>query len=261
MNKKILVTGAKGQLGETIKEYYSKNIIGLDFFFLTKTELDITNKFLLDSFFNKNKFDYCINCAAYTNVEQAEKTPEIAFKINAEGVKQLAERCKLDNIILIHISTDYVFDGKKKDPYSVHDITNPINAYGKSKLIGEQYIQDILTKYFIVRTSWLYSKKHGKNFYKTILNKIKLKEQLIITNEQTGCPTDTVNLSRYIIDLIVEENNPFGIYHYCDNEVMTWYAFAKKILIENNLLDKARLKKGSNYRTLAERPKNSILKN
>ena len=167
----ILVTGANGQLGLTIKELFANNNLGLDFTFVTKEQLDITNKTALNNFFTKNHFDYCINCAAYTNVEQAEKTPEIAFKVNAEGVKYLAEVCKETNTTLIHISTDYVFDGEKETPYTVEDLPNPINEYGKSKLLGEHYIQESLSNHFIVRTSWLYSKKYGKNFYQNHFRK------------------------------------------------------------------------------------------
>ena len=184
MNKRVLVTGANGQLGKTINELFSKNEDNLKFTFATRAELDITKEANLKVFFRNNKFDYCINCAAYTNVEQAEKTPKTAYKVNAEGVKYLAEACKETDTVLIHISTDYVFDGEKTEPYTVKDKPNPINEYGKSKLLGEQHIQDILEKYFIIRTSWLYSKKYGNNFYKTILEKAKAEKELFITDEQ-----------------------------------------------------------------------------
>lgn len=256
----ILVTGANGQLGKTIHELYSKNKLGLDITFVTKQDLDITDKETIQSIFNQNKFDYCINCAAYTNVEQAEKTPDIAFKVNAEGVKNLAEACKVANTVLIHISTDYVFDGEKKEPYTIDDATNPINEYGKSKLLGEQYIQKLMSRYFIVRTSWLYSKKYGKNFYKTILEKAKIEKELYITDEQVGCPTNTANLSKYIYHIILSKNIEFGIHHFCDEKVMTWYSFALKTLSENNLINSVNLVKTSNYATFAKRPKNSILR-
>ena len=135
-------------------------------------------------------------------LNKLKKTPEISVKINAEGVKYLAKSCKTSDTILIHISTDYVFDGEKSESYTVDDIPNPINEYGKSKLKGEQYIQEFLKSYFIVRTSWLYSKKHGHNFYKTILEKTKTKAELSVATDQIGCPTDTVNLSRFLINLI-----------------------------------------------------------
>ena len=260
MNTKVLLTGANGQLGKTIEELYSKNELGLDFTFVTKKELDITKKKEINSFLTNNNFHYCINCAAYTNVEQAEKTPEIAFKVNAEGVKWLAKACKQTNTILIYISTDYVFDGEKKEPYTPSDVPNPINEYGKSKLLGEQYIQEIMDNYFIVRTSWLYSKKYGKNFYRTILEKAKKEDELFVTDEQLGCPTDTVNLSKYILGLIKEKKTNFGIYHFSDEKVMTWYDFAEQILLENHLKSKTELVKANNYITFAKRPKSSVLK-
>ncbi len=259
MNKKVLVTGVNGQLGLTFKELYKVNDKIIDFVFVTKSDIDITKEDELKQYFKLNRFDYCINCAAYTNVEQAEKTPKIAFQVNAEGVKNLAEACKENNTILIHISTDYVFDGEKEGSYAVNDIPNPINEYGKSKLLGEQYIQEISNEYFIIRTSWLYSKKYGQNFYRTIVDKAKQTKQLSVTDEQIGCPTDTVNLSQFLVSLIITKNNNFGIYHFRDDACMTWYDFAKQILKQNKLTDNVKLVKVKNYRTFAARPKNSIL--
>tara|TARA_R110002050_G_scaffold293182_1_gene449338 strand:+ start:8449 stop:9255 length:807 start_codon:yes stop_codon:yes gene_type:complete len=255
----ILITGANGQLGKTIHELYSKNKFGLDFKFVTKEDLDITEEEDVKIFFSKNSFDYCINCAAYTNVEQAEKTPDMAFKVNAEGVKNLASLCKENNVVLIHISTDYVFDGEKGEPYTPIDIPNPINEYGKSKLLGEQYIQEKLNNFFIVRTSWLYSKKYGKNFYRSIVEKAEKGEALSVTIDQIGCPTDTVNLAQYVFDLITDQKANFGIHHFCDKEVMTWYNFAKQILSENKLNNKTNLVEASKYITFARRPKYSVL--
>lgn len=259
MRTKILVTGAGGQLGKTIEELYAKNTINLEFVFVSRERLDITERESITSIFKIHNFDYCINCAAYTNVEQSEKTPEIAYKINAEGVKNLAEVCKTFNSVLIHISTDYVFDGEKKEPYTTADLPNPINEYGKSKLQGEKYIQETLERYFIIRTSWLYSKKYGNNFYRTILEKSKQEKELRITDLQIGCPTDTVNLTNYILSFIINEDKAFGVNHFSDKIAMTWYHFAKKILIENNMYQKISLVKMNNYRTFAARPKNSVL--
>lgn len=261
MMKNVLVTGANGQLGTTIKELFNENDIGLKFVFVSKEDLDITKKTDLTAFFKNKSFHYCINCAAYTNVEQAEKTPEIAYMVNAVGIENLSYACEENNIILIHISTDYVFDGEKEEPYNVNDETNPINEYGKSKLEGEKHIKKILTKYFIIRTSWLFSKKYGNNFYKTILKKAKTEKELLVTTEQKGCPTDAVNLSKFIIKLMNGNSNKFGVVHFCDEKVMTWYDFAEEILIENNLYHNVNLVKGQNYCTLARRPKNSALKN
>lgn len=260
MDKKILVTGANGQLGKTLKELYGINNHNIEFIFVSKSELDITQEESLKQYLSFNSFDYCINCAAYTNVERAEKEPKKAFQVNAEGVKYLAQSCKENNIILIHISTDYVFDGEKKEPYTIEDLPNPINEYGKSKFKGENYIREILQKYFIIRTSWLYSKKYGKNFYKTILRKAKTEKELFVTDEQKGCPTNTESFSNYIINLVLNKSEDYGIKHYCDENIMTWFDFAKLILLESNLSDKISLVKAKNYHTFAMRPKNSILK-
>ncbi len=256
----VLVTGANGQLGLTIKELFEVNNKNIDFTFVTKSELDIRDETKLKQYFTENYFDYCINCAAYTNVEQAEKTPRMAYEVNAEGVKHLAEACKVNNVILIHISTDYVFDGEKTEPYTIDDKPNPINEYGKSKLLGELYIQDILENYYIIRTSWLYSKKYGNNFYRIILRKAKEEKELFVTDEQMGCPTNTESLSNYIFDLIKDSGVKYGLYHFSDSIVMTWFDFAKQIL-NRSLYTDVKLAKAKNYRTFAARPKKSILRN
>jgi dTDP-4-dehydrorhamnose reductase len=254
---KVLVTGANGQLGNCFQKIALSNI-NCEFTFKNSKELDITNKKVVLSVLDMGKYDYCINCAAYTNVEQAEKEPEEAFKVNAEGVKNLALGCKNNQTSLIHISTDYVFDGEKEGPYTVHDIPNPINEYGKSKLLGEQYIMQVLERFVIVRTSWLYS-EFGKNFYKTIVEKSKTEKILNVTDEQLGCPTDANNLALYIMEKLSNQNIKYGIEHFTDGYSSTWYDFAKKILIEQKLQDKVQLVKGSNYRTFVKRPINSVL--
>ena len=256
-----MVTGANGQLAKTIKKQYHNNTEGIEFIFLTKKDLDITNKDLVKKAFTSTKFDYCINCAAYTNVEQAEKTPEIAFEINAEGARNIALSCKQTNTTLIHISTDYVFDGEKETPYKEEDLPNPINEYGRSKLLGEQHIQKTLENHFIIRTSWLYSKDFGHNFYKTVLSAVNSNKQLTIDNAQKGCPTNTVSLSEYIFQIIKAGTLTFGIKHFCDQEEMTWYEFAQRILIENNLNTRLSLVKEGKYHTFAKRPRNSVLLN
>lgn len=255
---RILVTGSGGQLGLTLEECAS-GFPEFIFDFKTSKELDITNKKELRVAFQNGKYDFCINCAAFTNVEQAEKQPQKAFNINAQGVKNLAEMCKDHKTTLIHISTDYVFDGEKKEPYIVGDITNPINEYGRSKLAGEKYIQEILPNHIIIRTSWLYSKKHGHNFYRTILKKAFDGEDLHITDAQFGCPTNTEALAKFILKQNMSGKTPFGIYHYTDGKPMTWYEFARQILDENGLTEKVNLVLDTNYRTFAKRPKNSVL--
>tara|TARA_R110002050_G_scaffold48356_3_gene112602 strand:+ start:180642 stop:181427 length:786 start_codon:yes stop_codon:yes gene_type:complete len=256
--KKILVTGANGQLGLSLKDI-ALDYPNYQFHFKNSLELDITKEKQIQEFFVKNNFNYCINCAAYTNVEQAEKTPEIAFKVNAEGVKNIAKVCKKFEVLLIHISTDYIFDGEKNEPYTIHDIPNPVNEYGKSKLAGEKYIQKILTNYYIIRTSWLYSKIHGENFYKTILEKAKKGEIIKITDEQVGCPTDTKNLANFILNQLISQKIKFGIIHFSDQAAMSWYDFACQILEVNGFNHYDLLVKDRNYRSFAKRPKNSVL--
>ncbi|MBU2900558.1 dTDP-4-dehydrorhamnose reductase [Maribacter dokdonensis] len=253
--KKVLVTGANGQLGQCLQKI-APSYKELNFIFKSSKELDITDILGIEEAFVKGNFNYCINCAAYTNVEQAEKTPDIAYKVNAEGVKNLANVCKSYKTTLIHISTDYVFDGEKDEPYTVKDVPNPINEYGKSKLLGEKHIQEIMDNYCIIRTSWLYNKTYGNNFYRTILKKAQKGEILHITNKEKGCPTNTVNLSKFVLDLIVKEYDEDKIHHYTDGEVMTWFSFAKRIIKERKLNSVIIPK---DYKTKVARPRNSVL--
>lgn len=257
--QKVLVTGANGQLGKTIQRLHS-NYPELEFIFTSTSDLDITDTQKVESVFKVHKPEYCINCAAYTNVEQAERESENAFAVNAEGVKNLALACKSYGTTLIHISTDYVFDGEKGEPYAVDDVPNPINEYGKSKLAGENYIKEILEKYFIVRTSWLYSKEFGKNFYRTILEKAKTEKEIFVTDQQTGCPTHTESLTQHLIGIIINNNKKYGIHHFSDDKVMTWYDFTLNIIKDNNLTEAVKVAKAENYRTFARRPKYSVLK-
>lgn len=255
--KRVLVTGANGQLGQCLQKIVA-SYPDLEFSFKDAEQLDITDPNNVHAVFDSTPFDYCINCAAYTDVEQAERSPEIAYRVNAEGVKNLALACKKHQAVLIHISTDYVFDGKKKEGYLPSDTPNPINTYGKSKLKGEYYIQEILNAYTIIRTSWLYS-EFGTNFYKTVLKKAKAGEKLQITDAQIGCPTHANNLAVYILEVINQDDAHKGIYHFTDGKAMTWYGFAEWILSQHNLLNSVKLVKDKNYRTFAERPKYSVL--
>tara|TARA_R110000796_G_scaffold77799_6_gene173845 strand:- start:22141 stop:22962 length:822 start_codon:yes stop_codon:yes gene_type:complete len=256
--KRILVTGASGQLGLSLQDLASE-YSEVEFVFKNSKDLNITDKEEVNKIFETRGFHYCINCAAYTNVEQAEKSPEIAHKINAEAVKNLALTCKHYDVTLIHISTDYVFDGEKGLPYTVDDQPNPINVYGKSKWEGEKYIQEILDKYYVVRTSWLYHKIHGNNFYKTILKKANKGEELHITDAQLGCPTNAVNLAKYLLTLVGKSNQQYGTYHFTDGKAMSWYGFALNILEENGLKNTTTIAKENNYRSFAKRPKFSVL--
>lgn len=255
---KVLVTGAGGQLGMTLQKYH-RDHPGIEWIFATSKDLDICNTGALAAVFKRHKPDYCINCAAYTNVEKAESEPKVAFKVNAEAVRDLALQCKGHNTTLIHISTDYVFDGTKDSPYTPDDKPNPLNVYGKSKLAGEQYIQEMLSNYYIVRASWLYSKEFGHNFYRTIKAKAERGEPLKVVDDQVGCPTNTVNLSYYLITLI---NNPVnsGIKHFCDGEVMSWFGFAQKIRKETTSQSTIQAVSSASFNQQAKRPFYSVLK-
>lgn len=257
--KKILITGANGQLGKCIQDAASE-FPDLEFVFASKKELDILDESALAFLFQKNQFTHCINTAAYTNVERAESEPEKAFAINAEAVKKLAQTCNENDVVLLHISTDYVFDGKKKSPYSETGTTNPINVYGASKLKGEQYIEEICDKYFIFRTSWLYS-QYGHNFLKTILKNSGASKQLTITTEQTGAPTNANDLAEAILNTIAQDSTAYGVYHFSNGGETTWYGFAKEILRQKGRLDDVNLAETNHYPTFAARPEYSVLDN
>lgn len=254
---KILITGAKGQLGKCIKDA-TGNYPEFDFLFASRELLNIESEKSISNIFKNNCFDYCINTAAYTNVEKAESDQENAFLTNAEGVKQLAKHCAKNNTTLIQISTDYVFDGKKKTPYTEEDTTRPLNIYGASKLKGEKYVQEICQSYYILRTSWLYS-QYGQNFYNTVLRFSKERKPLTVTTEQTGTPTNANDLAEAILAIIKINSKNYGIYNFSNQGEATWYDFAKEILIQTNQLTKSNLVKTDYYRTFAARPKYSVM--
>ena len=254
---KVLVTGANGQLGRCIKDA-AANFPELDFLFVSRGDLDIENEAAIQEVFTKNNFAYCINAAAYTNVDKAESEPEKAFQINAEAVRKLATICNQRDTVFVQISTDYVFDGKKTTPYKEVDATHPINVYGASKLKGEEYVKKICKKHFILRTSWLYS-QYEHNFYNSILKFAKEGRDLQITTEQTGTPTNANDLAKSILQIIISKSNKYGIYNFSNQGEATWYDFAKEILLQTNQLNSIKLAKTDHYRTFAARPKFSVL--
>lgn len=255
--KKVLVTGAGGQLATALQEVvHTRGLEGYTFY--TRDQFDIADPRQVEEMLTP-QLDFCINCAAYTDVEGAEKYPEAAMRINATAVGLLAERCKDCGIILIHISTDYVFDGAKVGPYTPKDTPNPINAYGRSKLAGEVLISKILKRYFIIRTSWLYS-GYGKNFYTTILNQARKGKDLYVTDVQKGCPTHARDLAEHIADLISSASENYGIHHFAGNRAMTWFDFAGKILSDNGLQGRVKVIRNNKSRSFAaRRPVNSVL--
>lgn len=230
--KRILVTGAKGQLGTTLK-LQTKRAYN-EWVFCGREELDITDPSSIASILEHQPFDFCINCAAYTNVEGAENELEQAQKLNVGGVQNLVSACNEKGVKLLHISTDYVFDGTKETPYVESDLPAPINQYGLSKLQGEQYIQQNSNAFYIIRTSWLYSKTLGGNFYNAILQKAKKGEALTVVDDQIGTPTNVEHLAEFLLKLIEKEPEQ-GLYHFSDEQPMSWYELAGQILNEHQL--------------------------
>jgi len=254
---KILVTGANGQLGNCIRDAAQQHP-ELDFHFTDRGMIDIDDANSVEHFFKNKEFDYCVNTAAYTNVEKAESHKKEAFLTNTEGAKHIAQACAKNDTILIHVSTDYVFDGKKDTPYTENDKVNPINVYGASKLKGEQYIRDICDKFFIFRTSWLYS-QYGHNFLNSMLRFADEQQDLSITTEQIGTPTNANDLAGAIIATMISRNENYGVYHFSNKGSATWYDFAKAIFSFSGQLENLKLEKTKHYRTFAERPSYSIL--
>jgi len=230
--KRILVTGANGQLGTTLKQ----QSLGSEdqWVFCGREVIDITDMHSITSFLEKQSFDCCINCAAYNKVDDAETEIDAAYALNLLAVKNLVAACNEKQITLLHISTDYVFDGTKKTPYVETDPTAPLNQYGKSKLQGEHYIQQKAKAFYIIRTSWLYSKTLGANFYSAILNKAKNGETLTVVNDQVGTPTDVIHLAEFLFQMIKKEPE-YGLYHFSDEQIMSWYDLAVAIVKEHQL--------------------------
>jgi len=254
---KILITGTNGQLGRCLQAV-SEKYPNYDFYFKNSKQLDITRKEQIDILFAQEKFDFCVNCAAYTAVDKAESDQENAFLVNAEAVKYLAETCKANNTTLIHISTDFVFDGTKGTPYTEDDLPNPINVYGASKLKGEQYIQEILNNYFIIRTSWVYS-EYGHNFVKTMLRLGTKRDEISVVNDQIGSPTYAGDLAKAIMEIISAKTTSFGLYHYTNEGTTSWYDFAKTIFEIKEIKIKVNPISSNNYTTQAKRPMYSVL--
>ncbi|MCT4603416.1 MAG: dTDP-4-dehydrorhamnose reductase [Marinifilum sp.] len=258
----ILVTGCNGQLGSEIKEL-STHYPNFKFVFTDVEELDITSFSEIESFVNGKNFRYLINCAAYTNVDGAEENRKMAKLLNAEAVKNLATISKQNNIIPIHLSTDYVFSGKGCKPYDEAEETAPQNVYGNTKLKGEIYLQKICPNHIIIRTSWLYS-PFGKNFLKTMMNLGKEKDELNVVVDQIGTPTYAYDLALCILHIIQKLENDncfknFGIYHYSNDGVCSWFDFATEIQIFSDNKCKINSIDSESFKTLAKRPHYSVL--
>jgi dTDP-4-dehydrorhamnose reductase len=261
----ILVTGANGQLGSEIQEANKKyNQMGekqVYFIFTDIDTLDISNSVSIKNFFQHNTIDYVINCAAYTNVDLAEKEVEKAYEINAQCVENIISAIKPYHIKFIHISTDYVFDGKSYIPYTEDMPENPNSVYGKSKLEGEKIALNY-HETIIIRTSWLYS-SFGKNFAKTIHQLCNQREELNVVFDQVGTPTYARDLAFAIFKIIEQSeiNNNFkaGIYHYSNEGVCSWYDFARAIALKSYSKCKINPIETKDYPTPAQRPYYSVL--
>lgn len=237
----ILVNGAKGQLGSKIIEIayqrllFNNNAISININFIEadSKQLDITNRSSVLNHINNISPNIIINCAAYTNVDEAEENYERAFQVNSLGPRNLAIAAESVGAKLINISTDYVFDGRgvivnnERVPYREYDLPNPINVYGRTKLLGENYVREFCSKYFIIRTSWLYGET-GNNFIKTIIKLAKEKGKLQVVNDQIGNPTNAEDLANHILKLAFTDE--YGIYHCTGNGITSWYDFACKIV-------------------------------
>ena len=255
--KKILVTGANGQLGQCLQKI-SSQFEEFEFIFTDSETLDITNKEEVNDFFWQNAPDFCINAAAYTAVDLAETDIEKAFLVNADGTENLAEACAENNAQFIHVSTDYVFDGENNLAYTEEDFTNPLGVYGASKLAGDELALEINPCSVILRTSWVYS-EFGKNFVKTMLNLFATKEELNIVADQFGQPTNANDLAEAIMKIIKSEKITPGIFNFSNLGRISWFDFAEKIAELSEAKIKLNAIETSQYPTPAKRPKNSVL--
>lgn len=263
----VVVTGAGGQLGQALQSIAEK-YPEIAFVFCDSRILDITNPELIEQVFNQFQPDFCINAAAYTAVDKAESEPEQASLINAVGAKNIAEACKKFDSVLLHISTDFVFDGDSSklgmtNGYKETDTPNPTGVYGQTKLDGEIAIQETWHKHIIIRTSWVYS-QFGHNFMKTMLRLATERSEISVVNDQTGTPTHAIDLAEVLIKICTSifhlpTSNFYGIYHFSNESQCTWYDFAKAIFEKNQLDISLHPIPTSSFPTPAKRPAYSVL--
>jgi dTDP-4-dehydrorhamnose reductase len=258
----VLVTGANGQLGQAIQSVVG-NYPSIDFVFCSSSELNITDKNNCETIFKKYKPQFCINAAAYTAVDKAESEPENAYAINVIGAQNVAEVCKAYNTTLLHVSTDFVFDGLANQPYLEDDVPNPTGVYGETKLQGEQAILKTWEKYFIVRTSWVYS-QFANNFMKTMIRLASERDSLSVVSDQIGTPTNAVDLAECLLTIITFDIrhstfDHYGIYNYSNEGQCSWYDFAKEIFKVNNISINLQPIPTTAYPTPAKRPAYSVL--
>ena len=250
----ILVTGSTGQLGsDVVKELLKRDYSTLS---PNRSEFNLCSEDSIRNYILNSNCEAIVHCAAYTQVDKAEDEKDLCIKINATATKHIVKCAKILDIPMIYISTDYVFDGTKDGEYTENDETNPINIYGESKLAGEKYVQEILDKYYIVRTSWVFN-INGKNFIETMLRLSKANNQLSIVNDQIGSPTYTKDLSRLLVDML--ETSKYGLYHATNEGYCSWYEFANTIFKLANINIDIKAINSNEYASRAKRPLNSKL--
>ena len=267
---KALVFGKDGQLGRSLA-MRSPDFAGVNLLLLDRNACDVLNSASITSAVELHRPDVIINATAYTAVDLAESQVEIAQRINCDAVRGMAENARRQSVPLIHISTDYVFDGERKTPYRETDRVSPLGIYGKTKLAGEEGIQEITEKHLIFRTSWLYS-PFGKNFVQTMLTLLSQKTEIGVVNDQRGCPTSCLDLAGAILNILPEVTHPrfekFGTYHLVPEKQMTWYDFTRAIQFEaTKILGKKwpgtdcqiKAVTSAQFPTLAKRPSYSVL--
>ena len=282
MTKRILITGKNGQLGRSlfklIKDFTNISTINPffidfsdeeistenNFFFTSREELDLSNPNLINQFFQNQQFDGIVNCAAYTLVDKAESNVELAEQINHHAVANLAEVAKNQSIPLIHISTDYVFNGRESKAYKETDEAHPQNVYGLTKLKGERAMQVSGCKGAIIRTSWLYS-EYGNNFVKTMLGLAKDNDSLNVVNDQVGSPTYATNLAKLLLLMLNKRqtieilNSQLHVYHFSDEGICSWYEFAKAIFDLSNINCMLKPIETKDYPLPAKRPYYNVM--
>jgi dTDP-4-dehydrorhamnose reductase len=251
---KVLITGAEGMLAKDLVAC----LLRLDHkvYALPHNTLDITDIAGIRGSVKGFKPETLINCAAYTKVDQAEKEEELATRVNGFGVQNLCLVCLEQDIPLVHFSTDYVFDGTKEAPYTIHDEPCPLNAYGRSKLLGERHILHLLSKFYLIRTSWLFG-LHGGNFVENLLDSGQGEKPVAIVSDQRGCPTWTEHLAQAVVELI--ETQHYGIYHITNSEPTTWHRFATEILCLSGKDVEITPITTHQLARIAKRPLNSVL--
>jgi len=250
---KIAVTGSNGMLGYALKRVFTNTeVIGL-----TRSDLDITNLGKATTKIKEIKPDYLIHTAAYTDVDGSELHPEKAYLVNGIGTRNIAMACEAIDCPIIYISTDYVFDGSKKEPYNEWDIPNPVNKYGLSKLIGEYFVTSLTNKFYIIRTSWLYG-KNGKNFVDSILRLLSEKDKIDVVNDQVGSPTYTMDFAIRLRELV---GKGYGTYHISNTSRCSWYEFALEIVRLKGIKAKVNPISSDRLNRPAKRPAFSVLEN